>query len=151
MRQARTALADTPGSLFSAKCEALQAEQQYAELLEQLVQHFDLLFSKDQERGAPHRLRLCRVKSCGSECAPNLLSVALTRCLPCAADLECCVNIACHLVPRVAATGQAAADAAVDAVITALTGKVRRALAVPHLPAMFLRGCCNTPARPDSC
>ncbi len=66
VRQARTALADTPGSLFSAKCEALQAEQQYAELLEQLVQHFDLLFSKDTERGAQHRSRCCREESCGS-------------------------------------------------------------------------------------
>ena len=77
VRQARTALADTPGSLFAAKCEALQSEQKYAELLEQLVQHFDLLFSKDSERGAPHRSRLCRCweKSCGSECAPSLLSV----------------------------------------------------------------------------
>ena len=59
--QARTALADTPGSLFAAKCEALQAEQQYAELLEQLVQHFDLLFTKDPDRGTPRRRRLCRV------------------------------------------------------------------------------------------
>ncbi|KAK9831893.1 hypothetical protein WJX81_006639 [Elliptochloris bilobata] len=85
--QVRTALADTPGSLFVTKCESLLAEQHFAELLTALVQHFDLLFSKDTDRG----------------------------------DVECCINIACHLVPRVAAAGQAAA--AVDAVVEALTSK----------------------------
>ena len=73
-----------------------------------------------------------------AECAPRLKRAPrLTCCLRCAADVECCVNIACHLVPRVAATGQAAADAAVDAVLTALTAKARCALAVTHLPATF--------------
>ena len=41
-----------------------------------------------------------------------------------AGDVECCVNIACHLVPRVAAAGQEEATAAVDAVVEALTSKV---------------------------
>ena len=52
MQQVRTALADTPGSLFVTQCEALLAEQQFSELLTALVQHFELLFSKDTDRGA---------------------------------------------------------------------------------------------------
>lgn len=63
--QARTALAETPGSRFTQESEAALAEQRFGDLLNLLVPHFDVLFEK----------------TTGS-------------------DLECCINVICHLVPR---------------------------------------------------
>lgn len=78
-RQARTALADTPGSLFVTKCEALLAEQQYAELLDELVKHFDLLFSKDPDRGtAPCAYLRCPVQTfCQMHCLARVACITL--------------------------------------------------------------------------
>ncbi|DBB15616.1 TPA: hypothetical protein ACH3X3_003828 [Trebouxia sp. C0006] len=63
--QARTALAETPGSKFTQDSEAALAEGRFGDLLNLLVPHFDVLFQK----------------TTGS-------------------DLECCVNVISHLVPR---------------------------------------------------
>ncbi|KAL0032757.1 hypothetical protein WJX79_008396 [Trebouxia sp. C0005] len=63
--QARTALAETPGSKFIQDSEAALAEGRFGDLLNLLVPHFDVLFQK----------------TTGS-------------------DLECCVNVISHLVPR---------------------------------------------------
>ena len=44
--QERTALADTPGSLFITEAESFLAESRYLELLDTLVGKLDTLFSK---------------------------------------------------------------------------------------------------------
>ncbi len=49
--QERTALADTPGSRFTAKCEALIAEVNFGELLSEFTAHIDLLFKKVTDKG----------------------------------------------------------------------------------------------------
>ncbi len=50
--QERTALADTPGSQFTSKCEALIAEVNFGELLSEFTAHIDLLFKKVTDKGA---------------------------------------------------------------------------------------------------
>ncbi len=72
VRQVRTALADTPGLLYVTKCESLLAEQQFAELLDELVKHFDLLFSKDSDRGAALLHVYCTCIRCKRCFAVNL-------------------------------------------------------------------------------
>ncbi|KAL3136201.1 hypothetical protein ABBQ32_007215 [Trebouxia sp. C0010 RCD-2024] len=63
--EARTALAETPGSRFTQDSEAALAEGRFGDLLNLLVPHFDVLFQKTS-----------------------------------GTDLECCVNVISHLVPR---------------------------------------------------
>ena len=49
--QARTALADTPGSRFTQDSEAALAEGRFGDLLTLLVPHFDVLFQKTSGTG----------------------------------------------------------------------------------------------------
>lgn len=49
--QARTALAETPGSRFIQESEAALAEQRFGDLLNLLVPHFDVLFEKTNGSG----------------------------------------------------------------------------------------------------
>lgn len=50
--QVKTALADTPGSLFLADCTNLANEFRYDELIKRLSSHLDLVFSKCSEKDA---------------------------------------------------------------------------------------------------
>ena len=49
--QVRTALADTPGSRLGSDCEALLAQDRFVELLEKLLPHIDVLYSKASRTG----------------------------------------------------------------------------------------------------
>ena len=50
--QVRTALADTPGSVFFANCEAVFTEARFEELLNIFIEKFSLLFSKATDGAA---------------------------------------------------------------------------------------------------
>ena len=49
--QNRTALANTPGSLFYKECEAASAKGDFLALLDRFVEQTDVLFSKIPEKG----------------------------------------------------------------------------------------------------
>jgi hypothetical protein len=49
--QAKTALADTPGSLFLQDCAKLANDGRYDELVKRLSAHLDLVFAKCSEKG----------------------------------------------------------------------------------------------------
>jgi hypothetical protein len=49
--QERTALADTPGSTFTRKCEALLVEGSFGELLSEFAAQVDLLLRKVTDKG----------------------------------------------------------------------------------------------------
>jgi hypothetical protein len=51
--QEYTALADTPGSKFTADCEASLASGNYSELLDLFTSQIGLLFGKVTDKGAP--------------------------------------------------------------------------------------------------
>ena len=95
--QARTALAETPGSRFIQESEAALAEQRFGDLLNLLVPHFNILFEKTNGSGmfATNKMfavpLLCLSLHYIREC-PHISA--------CFADLECCINVICHLIPR---------------------------------------------------
>ena len=99
LRQARTALADTPGSLFVTKCEALLAEQQYAELLDELVKHFDLLFSKDPDRGTAPCACLCCQPSAQCTAWQDACITLMSAPMPLATSVTLFASVACQLLP----------------------------------------------------
>ena len=49
--QERTALADTPGSVFTRKCEALLVEGSFGEVLNEFAEQVDVLFKKVTDKG----------------------------------------------------------------------------------------------------
>jgi hypothetical protein len=51
MAQAKTALAETPGSRFLADCENLVRENKFDELINRLSSHLDVIFAKASEKG----------------------------------------------------------------------------------------------------
>lgn len=55
--QARTALAETPGSRFIQESEAALAEQRFGDLLNRLVPHFDVLFEKTSGSGTQAQMQ----------------------------------------------------------------------------------------------
>lgn len=124
-----TELADTPGSRFAADCATLIGEGQLSELLSHLLSQSDLLFSKAADKG---QLRWLTGQTSCPECehaASCRCPINATACNPhrvtFCADLECCINVICHLVARV--PPQAAAAAA-QQVAQSLTAKVGVAL-----------------------
>ena len=89
--QARTALADTPGSRFTQDSEAALAEGRFGDLLNLLVPHFGVLFQKTSGTGMAWITETVIYTTC---------QTTLKCLLVCAADLECCINVISHLVPR---------------------------------------------------
>lgn len=73
--QARTALAETPGSRFIQESEAALAEQRFGDLLNLLVPHFDVLFEKTNGSGmfAVCLQCLCYVYLASAYCMPSHL------------------------------------------------------------------------------
>jgi hypothetical protein len=49
--QAKTALADTTGSVFLQECAKLAGDARYDELLKRMSAHLDLVFAKCSEKG----------------------------------------------------------------------------------------------------
>jgi hypothetical protein len=49
--QAKTALADTTGSVFVQECAKLAGDARYDELVKKLSAHLDLVFAKCSEKG----------------------------------------------------------------------------------------------------
>jgi hypothetical protein len=54
--QGKTALADTPGSIFLAECTRLAGELAYDELIKKLASQLDVVFAQSSEKGAPHAM-----------------------------------------------------------------------------------------------
>ena len=113
--QERTALADTPGSRFTSKCEALIAEVDFGELLSEFTAHIDLLFKKITDKGegwydddvAMRMLLLC------------ILTTSTWKHACIAASLDCCLDVLIHIAPRVPEDEWPEAAAKVSAALTA--------------------------------
>ena len=67
--QARTALADTPGSRFTQESEAALAEGRFGDLLNLLVPHFDVLFQKTSGTGKSCMV-ITHIMPCALPCLP---------------------------------------------------------------------------------
>ena len=78
--QERTALADTPGSRFTTKCEGLIAEVSFGELLSDFTEHIDLLFRKVADKGEDYlRLIHCHALGAALEADDEVSMLALQR------------------------------------------------------------------------
>lgn len=130
-----TALAETPGSRFTDECEALLREERYSDLLDRFAQHLDMVLSKSaSDTGAARRGAAAegRQQVAGACCANAAAAVAggfgrprlptrPPRRSP-RADVECCLNITCHLVPRIPAQQGLAAAKRLAAALAAQVG-----------------------------
>jgi hypothetical protein len=115
-------------SAFAEECEQLYAADQHEKLLDKFVSALDVvLAASTSDQGAS-----------GGSGGARLIAAAAAACLPacsvtrarqqsdapaatCPADLECCLNLTCHLVPRIPLPAAVAAAARLAAALAATT------------------------------
>ena len=112
-------------SAFAEECEQLYAADQHEKLLDKFVSALDVvLAASTSDQGARRRCRPTdrrrrrRLPACSVTRARQQSDAPAATC---PADLECCLNLTCHLVPRIPLPAAVAAAARLAAALAATT------------------------------
>lgn len=104
---------------FAADCEQLYAAEQYEELLDKFVSALDAVLSaSSSEQGAA---AVAGASCCACERCRWPEAHSATHSHRCCADLECCLNMTCHLVPRIPLPGAVGAAQRLAAALASST------------------------------
>lgn len=144
MPQAKTALAETPGSRFYDDCANLIQEERFADYAARISGQVDLLLRKTTAAKGEERFSWLDSSNCSILCVFGARP-ELNACLPALADIECSLNILCHAVGRVPEAQQAAVATAVASALSKVGACAARAPMQAAAPSSSVQGV--TPAR----